>query len=55
MHISIISIFPEIFESFLTSSLIQKAREKHLITIDLVNPRDFCSDKHKQIDDEIYG
>ncbi|PID34869.1 MAG: tRNA (guanosine(37)-N1)-methyltransferase TrmD [candidate division SR1 bacterium] len=55
MHISIISIFPEIFESFLTSSLIQKAREKQLITIDLVNPRDFCNDKHKQIDDEIYG
>lgn len=55
MHYHIISIFPEIFDSFLTTSLIYKAQEKKLIQVNLVNPRDFCIDKHKQIDDMPYG
>jgi tRNA (guanine37-N1)-methyltransferase len=55
MKITYISIFPEIFESFLTTSLIKKAQEKELLSFDCVNPRNFCKDKHKQVDDEIYG
>lgn len=55
MHIFYVSIFPEIFESFLQTSLIKKAQDNHLVTISMINPRDFCLDKHKQIDDEIYG
>lgn len=55
MEITIISIFPEIFESFLNTSLIQKAQENWIITFNLINPRDFCEDKHQKIDDEIYG
>ena len=35
--------------------MISKAQEKELIHINLVNPRDFCTDKHKQIDDMPYG
>jgi tRNA (guanine37-N1)-methyltransferase len=41
--------------SFLETSLVKKAKEKGIITHSLVNPRDFCEDKHKQVDDEIYG
>lgn len=55
MHYHIITIFPEIFESFLSTSLIAKAQEKELISFNLVNPRDFCTDKHMQIDDHPYG
>jgi len=55
MHIHLISIFPDIFESFFSTSLIGKAIEKKLITVSFVNPRDFCDDKHQQIDDEPYG
>ena len=55
MHYHIITIFPEIFESFLNTSLISKAQEKWLIQVSVINPRDFCTDKHQQIDDEIYG
>ena len=55
MRYHIITIFPEIFDSFLQTSLIAKAQEKKLISFNLVNPRDFCTDKHKQIDDEPYG
>jgi len=55
MKISYISIFPEIFKSFLTTSLIAKAQDKKLLSFECTNPRDFCEDKHKQVDDEIYG
>ena len=54
MHIYLISLFPELFESFLTTSLIQKAQEKKILTFSTQNPRAFCTDKHQQIDDQIY-
>jgi len=55
MKISFVSIFPKIFWSFLETSLIKKARDKWLLEFEFVNPRDFCDDKHHQIDDDIYG
>jgi tRNA (guanine37-N1)-methyltransferase len=55
MKIFFISIFPEIFDSFLDASLIKKAQEKWILEFETINPRDFCKDKHKKIDDEIYG
>lgn len=55
MHITFVTIFPEIYTSFLETSLIKKAQEKNILKFDIINPRDFCDDKHKQIDDVIYG
>lgn len=55
MKIFVVSLFPELFESFLATSLIAKAQEKWILTLEFVNPRDFCEDKHQQVDDEIYG
>lgn len=55
MKIFIISIFLEIFTSFLEASLIQKAQENDIISIKTINPRQYCTDKHKQIDDMMYG
>ena len=55
MKIFLVSIFPEIFESFLQTSLIAKAQEKRILEFEIINPRNFCTDKHQQIDDEIYG
>ena len=54
MHIHIISLFPELFDSFFSTSLLKKAQEKWILNIDFCNPRKFCTDKHQQIDDEIY-
>ena len=54
MNIHIISLFPEIFDSFFATSLLKKAQEKWIINVDFCNPRQFCTDKHQQIDDEIY-
>lgn len=55
MHYHIITIFPEIFDSFLSTSLIARAIEDKKIFVDRINPRDFCADKQRQIDDEPYG
>ena len=54
MHIHIVSLFPELFDSFFSTSLLKKAQEKSILKIDFCNPRQFCTDKHQQIDDEIY-
>lgn len=54
MNIHIISLFPEIFDSFFTTSLLKKAQERWILSINFCNPRQFCTDKHQQIDDEIY-
>lgn len=55
MQIHLISIFPTIFDSFLETSLIKKAIDKKLITINVVDPRSFCPGKGQYVDDEIYG
>lgn len=55
MKIFFISIFPEIFDSFIGTSLIKKANEKWILDFEIINPRDFCHDKHQQVDDIIYG
>lgn len=55
MHIHIVSIFPDIFKSFLETSLIKKAQEKKILKFSFVNPRTFCPDRHQTVDDTIYG
>ncbi len=55
MHIHLITIFPEIFDNFINTSLIKKAKEKKILTFNLVNPRQFCPDRHQTVDDKIYG
>lgn len=55
MQYHIITIFPDVFVSFLSTSLIAKAQDKKLISVALINPRDFCIDTQQQVDDEIYG
>ncbi len=54
MQIHLISIFPEIFDSFTSTSLIKKAIQKKIIKFHTLNPRTFCLDRHQQIDDQIY-
>ncbi len=55
MHIHIVSIFPDIFKSFIETSLIKKAQEKKILKFSFVNPRTFCPDRHQTVDDTIYG
>lgn len=55
MRFEIITIFPQIFDSFLKTSIIKRARDKKLINIRIHDLRKWSADKHKTIDDKPYG
>lgn len=55
MHITYLSIFPELFDSFRETTLISRAVKNRKLTFETTNPRHFCDDKHRTVDDEIYG
>ncbi|MFA6252526.1 MAG: tRNA (guanosine(37)-N1)-methyltransferase TrmD [Candidatus Paceibacterota bacterium] len=56
MTFNIITIFPDIFNSYLDETFIKKARDKKLIKIDIHNLRDFASkEKRGRVDDRPYG
>ena len=55
MKISILSLFPEMFDGFLETSIIKKARLKNLVEINIVDMRAFTEDKHNRVDDYPYG
>jgi tRNA (guanine37-N1)-methyltransferase len=51
----IITIFPEVFENYFNTSIIKRAKEKGLIEIKVHNLRKWAKDKHKTVDDRVYG
>ncbi len=55
MIISIVTIFPGMFEGVLGESILKRAQGKELVTFNLVDLRDFTEDKHKSVDDYSYG
>ncbi len=55
MKISVLTLFPEMFEGFLTSSIIKRAIDKKLVQFDIVNIRDFSKLNNQQVDDTPYG
>jgi tRNA (guanine37-N1)-methyltransferase len=55
MKFNVITIFPKLFDSFLQESLIKKSIDKKLISFDIINLRDFTTNKHKTVDDTPYG
>ncbi|MGE4296681.1 MAG: tRNA (guanosine(37)-N1)-methyltransferase TrmD [Desulfovibrionaceae bacterium] len=55
MQFTIVTLFPEFFDSPLSSGLMGKAREGGLVSFACVNPRDFATDRHRTVDDRPYG
>lgn len=55
MTFSIITLFPEMFDSVFKYSIIKRAQDKGVIKINLVNLRDFGHGTHKTVDDRPYG
>lgn len=55
MFISIITLFPEMFEPVLSHSILGRAQKKNLIVFELINLRQFGEGVHKQVDDRPYG
>jgi tRNA (guanine37-N1)-methyltransferase len=55
MVFEILTLFPAMFEGPFSDSIIKRGQEKGLVSIGLVNFRDFTDDKHRTVDDYPYG
>ncbi len=55
MKFDVITLFPEIIDGYCSYSIMSRAAQKGIISIEKINPRDFTEDKHKRVDDTPYG
>ena len=55
MRIDILTLFPEMFDGFINTSIIKRARENGYVDIRIHNFRDYSTDKHNRVDDYPYG
>lgn len=55
MKITILTLFPDMFNGFLGESIIKRAIANKLIDIEIINIRDYAFDKHRQVDDTPFG
>lgn len=55
MRITVLTLFPEMYRDFLSTSIIGRAVNNGLVDVDFVQIRDFSKDKFKHVDDTPYG
>lgn len=55
MKINILTLFPEMFDSFINCSIIKRAVQNNLVEINFYNFREFSTTKNKSVDDTSYG
>ncbi|MBX2859765.1 MAG: tRNA (guanosine(37)-N1)-methyltransferase TrmD [Vampirovibrio sp.] len=55
MKFSILTLFPEIIESYTQASIVGRGVTSGVISVETVNPRDFTTDPHRKVDDAPYG
>ena len=55
MHFHVLTLFPEMIEQGLKTSITGRAMEKGIISLEAVNIRDYTLSKHKKVDDYTYG
>ena len=55
MKFEIVTLFPDYFSQTLSLSLLGRALEKRLFEIDIINLRDFATDRHHTVDDRPFG
>ncbi len=55
MQIDIITIFPNLFTDFLISGIVNQAQKSQVVKINVLDLREFTSDKYKQVDDRPFG
>ena len=51
----ILSIFPQFFDCFKNTGIVSRAIKRKLVSIEAINIRDFATDKHRTVDDVVYG
>ena len=55
MHVDIVTLFPELFDTFLATSFVARAIDGGQMAVRLRSPRDFGFGKHRSVDDTPYG
>jgi len=55
MKFSVVTIFPDMVNAYLSASIMKRAIQSGLITVAVHNLRDYSTDKHKSVDDSPYG
>jgi tRNA (guanine37-N1)-methyltransferase len=55
MHIDILTLFPQMYNSIFAHSILKRSQEKQLFTVSLHDIRDYSTDKHRKVDDYPYG
>src|SRR5712692_8235531 len=55
MRFDVLTLFPEIFQGYLSQSILKLALDKGIVTLHLWNMRDWAKSKHKSVDDRQFG
>lgn len=55
LHIDIITAIPKLLDSPFQNSIVKRAIDKKLVKVNIINLRDYASDKYKRVDDYMYG
>lgn len=55
MKITILTLFKEMYEDFLNTSIVSRIIDKNLLEVNVVDIRDYSLDKHRNVDDTPYG
>ena len=55
MRIDVLTLFPEMFTSPLSASILKRAQDRGIVEISLTNIRDFALDNYRKVDDKPYG
>src|SRR6266851_1944599 len=55
MRFDVLTLFPELFQGYLSQSILKLALERGLVQIHLWNIRDYAAGKHKSVDDRPFG
>jgi tRNA (guanine37-N1)-methyltransferase len=55
MHIDIITVLPKLIESPFADSILKRAQAKGLVEVNIIDLRNYSTDKHKSVDDYAYG
>lgn len=55
MRFTVLTLFPELFEMYLSQTIIQRAADSGIVDYDIVNIRDYSGNKHNQMDDIPFG
>ena len=55
MRFDVLTLFPEMVENYFQYSILKRAVEGGIVTVNTINPRDYTENKHKKVDDIPYG